>query len=254
MVSKDDGPALDDHQYTVAGLQSYEAIYGRDFVSPGGRRTTKEILDSLTWTSGQSVLDVGCGLGGAAFMMASDYQADVLAIDLSQNMVDEAAIRTDAYGLADRVEMVHGDILNYELPQQFDLIHSREVFLHIHNKAGLFKTLQAGLRPGGTLLFTDYCCGPDQPSDAFQSYVTEFGYDLRTVEEIGSLLATAGFSEVSAVDQTEQFIDIHYRELEELPNTELSRADQDELRVGWLSKIDRAQRGEQRWGWFKATA
>jgi phosphoethanolamine N-methyltransferase len=253
MASNDDGPALDDHQYTVAGLRSYEAIYGRDFVSPGGRRTTAEIFDELTWRPGQTVLDVGCGLGGAAFMMASDHAAQVLAIDLSRNMVDEAAKRCQSYGLSDQVTMVHGDILTHELPHQFDLIHSREVFLHIHDKAGLFGILRDSLKPGGTLLFTDYCCGPDQPSEAFQSYVTEFGYDLRTVDEIGTLLTDAGFGGVSATDQTQRFIDIHHRELEELANTDLSQSDQDELRVGWLSKIDRAERGEQRWGWFQAT-
>lgn len=247
------GPGLDDHQYTVAGLRGYEAIYGRDFVSPGGRRTTTEILDAVEWSPGQSVLDVGCGLGGAAFMMALEHRATVFGIDLSRNMAEEAARRCAAYDLTDQVELVHGDILTYEPADDFDLVHSREVFLHIHDKPGLFAKLHDSLRPGGRLLFTDYSRGPDEPRGSFRSYVQEFGYDLRTMEEIVELINAAGFTDVVATDKTQQFIEIHQRELAELPTTDLGQADQDELRLGWLAKIDRAERGEQRWAWFQAT-
>lgn len=253
-MSSNDGPPLDDHQYTVAGLASYEAIYGRDFVSPGGRTTTAELLATLPWSHGCTALDVGCGLGGAAFMMATEHSADVLGIDLSKNMIDEAIKRCDDYGLSGQVTLRHGDILTLDLPHRFDIIHSREVFLHIHDKPTLFKVLHNSLNPGGSLLFTDYCCGGEQPSDAFREYLDEFGYDLRTVDEIGSLLSNAGLSDVVATDMTAQFIEIHEREIDQLENTSLTEADQQELRTGWLAKIDRAERGEQRWGRFEARA
>ncbi len=252
-MDEHEGPALDDHQYTVAGLRSYEAVYGRDFVSPGGQRTTSEILETLDWVPDREVLDVGFGLGGAAFMMANRYQARVFGVDLSLNMAVEAHRRCTDYGLADRVDLVHGDILTHPFTHQFDLVHSREVFLHIHDKAKLFETLNRVLRPGGRLLFTDYCRGSTTPSDEFGHYMSEFGYDLRTVDEVGRLLVHAGFTEVSAVDQTEQFIEIHRNELAELATTQLGPEDQDELRAGWSAKIERARRGEQRWGWFRAT-
>lgn len=253
-MTESDGSALDDHQYTVAGLRAYEGIYGRDFVSPGGRRTTAELLNLLDWQPGLSVLDVGCGLGGAMFMMATDFEATVFGIDLSHHMADAAAQRCAAHGLAEQVTVVHGDILTVELPHRFDIVHSREVFLHIHDKASLFRTLHEALTPGGRLLFTDYCCGPDQPTAAFTEYVTEFGYDLRTIDEVGALLRDAGFADIVVTDQTDEFIAIHNRELDELGESGLTEEDQQELRVGWLAKIERAERGEQRWGLFQAAA
>ncbi|MEE9415050.1 MAG: methyltransferase domain-containing protein, partial [Acidimicrobiales bacterium] len=160
--------------------------------------------------------------------------------------------RCDGYGLSDQVSLVHGDILSLDLPHAFDIVHSREVFLHIHDKATLFETLHRALNAGGQLLFTDYCCGPDKASETFQAYLDEFGYDLRRVDVIGSLLIEAGFAGVQATDITHQFIEIHQRELDQLANSGLSEASQEELRIGWLAKIERAERGEQRWGLFQA--
>lgn len=37
--------------------------------------------------AGQSVLDVGCGIGGSAFFMAAEYDVQVRGVDLSTNMI-----------------------------------------------------------------------------------------------------------------------------------------------------------------------
>lgn len=252
-MESDTGPALDDHQYTVAGLRAYEGIYGKDFVSPGGRGTTAEYLNMLSWQPGLNVLDVGCGLGGALFMMASDYGANAFGIDLSENMATAANERATAYGLSDHVTVVHGDIVAYDSPYQFDVVHSREVFIHIHDKQALFAKLYDSLKPGGQLLFTNYCGGPDEPTEAFAQYIAEFGYDMRTLDETAALLSEAGFVGVQATDQTDKFIEIHHQELNELGESGLTANEQAELRVGWLAKIERAKQGEQRWGLFMAT-
>ncbi len=246
------GPPLDDHQYTVGGLAAYEAVYGTDFVSPGGERTTREILAALDLTDHTSILDVGCGLGGAAFMMAKDFGSSVVAIDLSQNMATEAAIRAKNYGLDQLVNVVHADIMTFAGDETFDLIHSREVFLHIRDKAALHHQLMSLLRPGGLLMFTDYCHGPNAPSESFAAYMTDFGYDLRPVDHIGQLLVDTGYEHVEATDRTDEFIAIHRRELDELSTLDLSGPKIEELKDGWQAKIARAESGEQRWGWFRA--
>ena len=247
-----DRPPLDDHQYTVSGLAAYEAVYGTDFVSPGGEQTTREILAALKLTADTSVLDVGCGLGGAAFMMASEFGSSVLAIDLSQNMATEAAIRAENYGLDQLVEVMRADIMSLDDDETFDLIHSREVFLHIHDKDELHHKLISMLKPGGLLMFTDYCRGPEAPTESFMAYINEFGYDLRPVEHIGQLLRDTGYEQVEAEDRTDEFIAIHRRELDELSSLDLTGPKIEELKTGWQAKIARAESGEQRWGWFRA--
>jgi hypothetical protein len=46
--------------------------------------------------------------------------------------------------------------------------------------------------------------------------------------------------------------EIHERELAELSTADLTQNERVELRAGWLAKIDRPNRGEQRWGEFRS--
>ena len=48
----------------------------------GGRVASEHFLDQLGFTTETHVLDIGCGLGGAARFVASRYQSGVDGIDL----------------------------------------------------------------------------------------------------------------------------------------------------------------------------
>ena len=41
----------------------------------------------------------------------------------------------------------------------YDLVYSRDTILHIKDKKALFEKFFKCLKPGGTLLITDYCHG-----------------------------------------------------------------------------------------------
>jgi phosphoethanolamine N-methyltransferase len=243
---------LDGAQYTRASIEAYEAVFGPDFLSPGGRDTATALIRRLALEPGRRVLDVGCGLGGSAFLMAREFGLRVDGIDLSRNMIAMAKERLAANGLAESVSLEHGDCLSLGRPGRYDAIYSRDVFLHIHDKTRLFEVLAACLRPGATLLFTDYCCCPRPWSKAFAAYVEERSYCLQTVDEYAALLEAAGFTGISAEDRTAEFVDILHRELAAMPERGLEPALLDELRASWQQKIDRATRGEQRWGLLAA--
>lgn len=244
--------SLDSGQYSRKEIEKYEAIYGHNFVSPGGLETTQEFCAMLDLQADLRVLDVGCGLGGAAFYMAQHFAARVDGLDLSNNMLAFAAERCALLGLSESVHLIHGDILQFQPAAPYARIYSRDVFLHIHDKARLFATLYRCLQPGGKLLFTDYCCGAGEKSDEFADYIQQRQYALCTVAEYASLLQQAGFVSVLAEDRTVQFIKILYEEAARLPDTSLDPASKVALQESWQSKIARAQRGEQCWGLFQA--
>ncbi|HMN27603.1 MAG TPA: methyltransferase domain-containing protein [Caldilineaceae bacterium] len=244
--------ALDHNQYTPGEIAKYEAVYGRNFVSPGGLASAQECTALLGLAAGMRVLDIGCGLGGSAFYMAERYGAQVQGIDLSANMLHIAQERCRAAGLAERVHFVHGDILDYTAVQPFDRVYSRDVFLHIQDKPRLLQGIWQLLTPGGRLLFTDYCCGEEAKSAGFAAYIRQRGYDLRTVAAYRDLLAEAGFTEITAQDRSSQFLHILEQELANLAAERFTPAALAEIRQSWQAKIARTRSGEQRWGLFIA--
>lgn len=40
---------------------NYEQIYGHNFVSPGGKEVSDQLISRVNLLSGMKVLDIGCG-------------------------------------------------------------------------------------------------------------------------------------------------------------------------------------------------
>ena len=239
----------DGGQYSPAAIHKYETIYGRNFVSPGGAATTRELLALAGLQAGAQVLDVGCGLGGAAFLMAQEYGAHVHGIDIEPAMLAIARERCAEAGLEESVRFSQGNILEFSGAEQYDLAHSRDAFLHIHAKPQLFAVLWRALRPGGRLLFTDYMRrDAGEASAAFAAYVRGRGYDLYSLAGYRAALEAAGFGILRAEDRTAEFIDILERELAALEASELSAAERADLAESWRSKLAHARAGDHRWG------
>ena len=243
---------LDSGQYSRLAIEKYEAVYGHNFISPGGLTTAQEFCAMLDLRPALKVLDIGCGIGGSAFHMAEQYGVQVHGLDLSTNMLAIARERCLALGLTDQVTFTQGDILAYAGVAAYDRIYSRDVFLHIHAKARLFAVIQQALAPDGLLLFTDYCCGEGEKSPEFAAYIQQRNYALCTVAEYCQLLAQAGFEVLRAEDRTAHFIQILEVEMKNLPTDRFDAQTLGELRRAWQDKIFRAQQGEQRWGLFIA--
>ncbi len=243
---------LDSTQYQASSIQHYEAIYGEDFVSPGGYDMAKELISRFDRSKMSHVLDVGCGLGGSAFVMAREFGYSVDGIDLSRNMLAVANQKLDKYKLANRVKLTWGDCLDLDAQAEYDAVYSRDVFLHIDNKALLFKVLMDALRPDGQLLFTDYCCGPKTWHEDFTRYVEDRKYTLHTLPDYAELVTRAGFEQVQYQDLTTRFIKILEFEHNRIDSLDLTAADKENLQKSWQEKIARAQMGDHRWGLFTA--
>jgi phosphoethanolamine N-methyltransferase len=243
---------FDEQQYAQSGIANYELVYGRNFISPGGKETSAEFLRLLGLRSGIKVLDIGCGIGGCVFQIAADYGAYVDGVDISHNMIEIGSQRCKEQGLEDKVKLYQGDCLEREYGTTYDVVHSRDVFLHIHEKPRIFSIIRNVLAPGGLLAFTDYCRGEGPLSTKFDTYIRQREYCLHTVDEYRDLIERAGFVDVKAEDKTGYFLEINRRELNRLAARNLNTEEVDDLMRGWRAKILRIQDGEQRWGWFLA--
>nr|XP_060614153.1 uncharacterized protein LOC132764257 [Anolis sagrei ordinatus] len=249
---------LDTEQYAARSIRRYEWIFGPGFVSTGGLRTTKELLELLNLKPSQKVLDVGCGIGGGDFYMAKEFGVEVLGMDLSHNMIEMALERAQKE-TGSLVQFEIGDATRRTFPEgSFDVVYSRDTILHVADKASLFQRFLSWLKPGGQLLISDYCCGPRPWSRVFTEYVNQRGYSLLTPEEYGQVLQEAGFVQVKALDHTERMLLALNQELEELEKSrepfiqEFSGIEFESMASGWRAKLGRCADGDQRWGLFWA--
>jgi ubiquinone/menaquinone biosynthesis C-methylase UbiE len=96
------------------------------------------------------LLDVGCGLGGAARYFAHEHGCRVTGIDLSDEYVSVANALAARVGLGDRVSYQQGSGLDLPFaPASFDGAYLFHVGMNIENKAKLFGEVRRVLAPSG---------------------------------------------------------------------------------------------------------
>jgi MPBQ/MSBQ methyltransferase len=105
---------------------------------------------------GSRLLDVGCGIGGSARILARDYGFDVLGISISPAQIARATALTPP-DLAGRCRFAVMDALALDLaPAQFDAVWSVEAGPHMPDKQRYADELLRVLRPGGLLAVADW--------------------------------------------------------------------------------------------------
>ena len=116
----------------------------------GGRQASVDFLDQLDISGDHQVLDIGCGLGGAARFVAERYGAGVDGVDLTAEFVDTGNALCRWTGLDERVALRCGDATTTGLAAgSFDRAYLLHVGMNIPDKAALFTEVHRLLRPGG---------------------------------------------------------------------------------------------------------
>jgi phosphoethanolamine N-methyltransferase len=209
-------------------------------------------------TRGMSVLDIGSGLGGAAFYFAEHYQASVLGLDVAPAMVEISRERAAEQGAND-VRFMLGDVRSADLPQDhFDLGWTRDCILYVPEKNLVWNAAFRAIKPGGHLFITDFCRRPEPLSAEFADYLEQTHYHLQTIDEYRRALVAAGFEVSTAEDATPEFIACMEREQNGLAASRerflqtYTEADYTYLATRWDKKLKFCRDGEFRWGLFIA--
>jgi MPBQ/MSBQ methyltransferase len=109
-------------------------------------------LDTLS--KGQTLLDVGCGIGGSSRILARDYGFSVTGITISPQQVKRAQQLTPE-GLDAKFQV--DDAMALSFPDaSFDVVWSVEAGPHMPNKAVFARELMRVLKPGGILVLADW--------------------------------------------------------------------------------------------------
>ena len=116
----------------------------------GGRPATIAFAEQFGAQAGMRLLDIGCGLGGAARYFAHEHGCRVTGIDLSPEYVNVTNALAQRVGLDERVtcELASALALPFA-PESFDGAYMFHVGMNIENKAKLFAEVRRVLAPAG---------------------------------------------------------------------------------------------------------
>jgi ubiquinone/menaquinone biosynthesis C-methylase UbiE len=182
----------------------------------GSRIATEHLLGPLGFTESDHVLDIGCGLGGAARFVASKYGSRVDGIDLTPEYIDTGNVLCGWVGLDKRVTLQQGSAL--ALPFEdgvFDGAYMLHVGMNIPDKATLFGEVSRVLKPGARFAVYDIM----RTGAGDLSYPVPWAGDdrasfLATPEEYCKLLQQAGFT-VSAENPRGEFALQFFKQMQE---------------------------------------
>eukprot|EP00613_Pedinella_sp_CCMP2098_P065326 CAMPEP_0171980398 /NCGR_PEP_ID=MMETSP0993-20121228/261363_1 /TAXON_ID=483369 /ORGANISM="non described non described, Strain CCMP2098" /LENGTH=204 /DNA_ID=CAMNT_0012632645 /DNA_START=91 /DNA_END=702 /DNA_ORIENTATION=+ len=127
------------------------------------------LLDACALERGQSVLDVGCGLGGntPGLRRGVGPAGRVVGVDASERAIAEATARAassssagpaadflvgDVYGLSNHAGLAHGCASSPQHPQGFDVVVEDRVLQHLVCPLDAVSEMVQMLKPGGRLV------------------------------------------------------------------------------------------------------
>lgn len=144
---------------------------------------------------GTTVLDVGCGFGGSARILARDYGFSVTGITISPNQVKRAQQLTPE-SLDAKFQVDDAMALSFP-DESFDVVWSVEAGPHMPDKAVFARELLRVLKPGGVLVLADWNQRDDRqkPLNFWERPVMRQLLDQWSHPEFASI---EGFSELLA--------------------------------------------------------
>lgn len=162
----------------------------------------------LALRAGETVLDVGCGIGGPMRNIARFAEVDVLGINNNTYQVRRANLLNAGTGLAERCRVIKADFMNMPLEgASIDKAYAIEATVHAPSLERAYTEIARVLKPGGLFATYEWCLtdryNPADPAHrAFKDGIL-IGAGL---PEIGSCrhvldaLEAAGFSILRAMD------------------------------------------------------
>ncbi|WP_461296999.1 SAM-dependent methyltransferase [Streptomyces harbinensis] len=160
---------------------------------PGSDATTRRLLALAgPLPERPRTLNVGCGPGRAALLLAAEAGARVTAVDLHRPFLDELRERAAARGLSDRIRIERHSMTALPYPDgAFDLIWA-EGSAYLMGFDAALRSWRRLLAPGGVLVVTECEWATDSPAPRAAAFWAQAGA-LRSGERNTAAAEAAGY-------------------------------------------------------------
>ena len=190
---------IDKNQLTQSDLSSFDEFH------IGGSEGTLMLAEKLIMNASSSVLDIGCGIGGPARFLSSEFGCKVSGIDLTADFVNTGNSLTDQVGLSDKVKLIEASALNIPFADNsFDVSYMIHVGMNIADKDVLFSEAFRVTKPGGVFgIYDVMLIGNCELQYPLPWAVEEDGNAIASATDYISALIKAGFSLKHEDDKTD---------------------------------------------------
>ena len=169
-----------------------------------GLEVSKELAQYIT-SSNLKVLDVGCGLGGPARMLADEKSCTVTGLDLSQEFIDTAKALSKLVNLDSKTTFLKGDALALPFERNsFDIVWTQHVQMNIFEKKKFYSEIFRVLKTGGKFLYYDIFKSSDNDINYPMPWASRQDLShLINIAELEKILNSIGFNSFSKKNQTD---------------------------------------------------
>jgi SAM-dependent methyltransferase len=171
-----------------------------------GREATREIAEALGIGPGSTVLDIGCGLGGAARGLAELRGCKVVGVDLTPAFCEAAAelSRWTALGALTSFQVGDATALTFA-DASFDGAVTIHAAMNIPDKPAMYREAHRVVRPRGTFVVYDVLQGEGGDVVFPVPWAREPSIShLATVHQMRAMLTAAGFELVAEHDSSDR--------------------------------------------------